>query len=265
MAVTGKNEAYERWNGEKEARLLFLCDHASNDVPPELGDLGLPKGEFARHIAYDIGAASLTKALATRFGAPALLGRWSRLVVDLNRGADDPTVVMRLSDGRIIPGNRDLDRDAVTERIARYHAPYHEAIAAKIAQAMRAGIVPALVSIHSFTPNWRGFARPWQVGVLWDKDARLARPLLARLEHAGFTAGDNEPYTGALENDCLYRHGTTNGLPHVLIETRQDLLETPSGVSAMAEKIGLCLDQAMADMGAPAIGLGATVRGERDG
>jgi predicted N-formylglutamate amidohydrolase len=245
--------AYEEWNGGKAARLLFLCDHASNKVPESLGDLGLTPSEFARHIAYDIGAAPLTKRLATRFDAPAILGRWSRLVVDLNRGADDPTVVMRLSDGRIVPGNRDIDDSGIRERIARYHAPYHRAIALRIAQAREQGLVPVLISMHSFTPVWRGVARPWELGVLWDTDERLAHPLLARFCEAGFVTGDNEPYTGALEHDCLYRHGTLNGLPHVLIETRQDLIADDAGVARMAERIGACLSGALSEMGPPAI------------
>ena len=126
-------EPFELRNGGAAGTIIFLCDHAANDVPHELGTLGLPPSDFASHIAYDIGAAGLTRGLADRFEAPAILGRWSRLVIDLNRGADDPTVVMKLSDGRIVPGNRAADRTGVAERIARYHAPYHEAIAARIA------------------------------------------------------------------------------------------------------------------------------------
>src|SRR6267142_4626320 len=121
--------AYELHNGLATAKLLFLCDHASNRTPPELDSLGLAETDFARHIAYDIGAAELTRTLADRWPAPAIIARWSRLVVDLNRGADDPTVVMKLSDGRIIPANRALDRAATEDRIRRYYAPYHAAIA----------------------------------------------------------------------------------------------------------------------------------------
>ena len=127
MTIAERNEA--------RARLLFLCDHASNAVPAELDLLGLSEADFARHIAYDIGAAELTRRLADLWDAPALLARWSRLVVDLNRGGDDPTVVMKLSDGRIIPGNRDLGREGIEDRIRRFHAPYHAAIAALIRDA----------------------------------------------------------------------------------------------------------------------------------
>jgi len=246
--------AYEAHNEAAPAKLLFLCDHASNRVPAELDNLGLAPDDFQRHIAYDIGAAKLTRALADLAAAPAVIARWSRLVVDLNRGADDPTVVMRLSDGRVIPANRDLDAAAVKERIRRYHAPYHAAIAEKIAAARAQGKVPILVSMHSFTPQWRGRARPWHVGVLWDKDGRLALPLLERLRAEGdIVVGDNEPYSGALENDALYRHGTMNGLPHVLIEVRQDLIADDDGVKRWASRLSEILRDAIAEMGPPAI------------
>jgi predicted N-formylglutamate amidohydrolase len=185
---------------------------------------------------------------------PAILARWSRLVVDLNRGADDPTVVMKLSDGRIIPGNRDSDPNSIAERIASYHAPYHAAIAARIAAARANGIVPVLVSMHSFTPIWRGTARPWHIGILWDKDARFARPLLQRLQADGdIVVGDNEPYSGELENDCLYRHGTMNGLPHVLIEVRQDLIGDNAGIERWAARLETVLRDAISAMGKPVI------------
>ena len=246
--------AYQAYNDQRPARLLFLCDHASNAVPAELDLLGLSDADFARHIAYDIGAAELTRRLADLWDAPALLARWSRLVVDLNRGGDDPTVVMKLSDGRIIPGNRDLDRDGITDRIARFHAPYHTAIEALIRDAAGAGIVPILVSVHSFTPLWRGEKRPWHTGILWDRDGRLALPLLERLRREGdIVVGDNEPYSGELENDTLYRHGTMNGLPHVLIEVRQDLIADKAGVEHWAARLKQALQDATAAMGTPEI------------
>ena len=250
--MTG-GEAYELHNERADGDLLFFCDHASNAIPPELGDLGLGASDLSRHIAYDIGAAALTRALADRFGAPAILARWSRLLVDLNRGADDPTVVMKLSDGRIVPGNRHLDRAGIADRIARYHAPYHTALAGRVAAMRAQARVPVLVSMHSFTPVWRGAKRPWEIGVLWDRDGRLAKPLMARLAARGIPAGDNEPYSGALENDSLYRHGTMNGLPHVLIEIRQDLIGSPEGVALWAQRLSGILRDALEDMGKPAI------------
>jgi predicted N-formylglutamate amidohydrolase len=252
---------------------LFLCDHAANALPSPYGFLGLAPELFETHIAYDIGAAAVTRALAAAFGAPALLGAWSRLLVDLNRGPDDPTLVMQLSDGSIIPGNRNLDQAERTRRIAEFHAPYHQAIADEIARLGsssrardsalagedavagprgcegRRGIKsPALVSLHSFTPVWKGEKRVWDVGVLWDKDGRLAQPLMARLAQAGFVVGDNEPYSGALDGDTLNRHGTKNGLPHVLIEMRQDLIGDAAAARGFAARLGPILASALADI-----------------
>jgi len=230
--------------------ILFLCDHASNAVPPELDSLGLPEDAFDSHIAYDIGAGALTAALAERFDAPSVLGRWSRLVVDPNRGSDDPTVVMRLSDGRIIPKNRDITQAEIEGRIKRYYAPHHAEIEKRISEIQASGQTPILVSIHSFTPVWRGIPRPWQFGILWDRDGRLAGPLVERLrQEENLTVGDNEPYVGTLENDCMYRHGTMNGFPHALIEIRQDLIADDKGVSKIAAFLEPALRDALDTMG----------------
>jgi predicted N-formylglutamate amidohydrolase len=223
--------------------ILFLCDHASNALPP--GGLGLDPALLSTHIAHDIGAAAVTRALAAAYGAPAVLGGWSRLLIDLNRGADDPTLVMKLSDGSIIPGNRDADAGEVARRIAAFHAPYHAAIDAELD---RIGGGAVLFSMHSFTPAWKGRPRPWEVGVLYDRDVRLAAPLMARLAQAGFTVGDNEPYTGALEGDTLWRHGTMRGLPHVLIEMRQDLVGSDDQAQGFAQRLKPILDAALDDM-----------------
>ena len=245
--------AYERLVGAAKTPLLFLCDHASNALPPAYGTLGLAPELFATHIAADIGAAQVTRSLAEAFGAGAILGTWSRLLVDLNRGEDDPTLVMKLSDGSLIPGNARIDAAEVAGRIAAFHAPYHAAIAAEIAALRNAGHVPVLVSMHSFTPVWKGTKRPWEIGILWDRDGRLARPLLTEFAAAGFVTGDNEPYDGELENDCLYRHGTMLGLPHVLIEMRQDLIADAASARAVAARIKPVLERALAAMGPPAI------------
>ena len=235
--------AFEAIRGITGSRLLLLCDHASNALPA--GGLGLDPILLATHIAHDIGAAAVTRALAAAYGAPAFLGAWSRLLVDLNRGADDPTIVMKLSDGSIIPGNARADAAEVARRIAGFHAPYHAAIAATLD-----GMGPdaVVISIHSFTPAWKGRPRPWDVGVLYDRDRRLADPLMRRLSEAGFTVGDNEPYSGALEGDTLYQHGTLRGLPHALIEIRQDLIAGDQAAQAFAMRLTPILDAALGDM-----------------
>lgn len=238
-----------------DAGMVLLCDHAANAVPECYGSLGLSPDLLASHIAYDIGAAEVVRRLSDQFRAPAILGVWSRLLIDLNRGEDDPTLVMKLSDGAIIPGNREASAEEIARRIRDFHTPYHTAIAAEIARIGKSGRVPVLVSLHSFTPRWKGKKRKWEIGVLWDRDGRLAQPLMARLEEAGFVVGDNEPYSGTLEKDCLYRHGTVNGLPHVLIEIRQDLIANETASRGMADKLHRIIDAALADMGPPQIRL----------
>ena len=232
-----------------DSSLLFICDHASNKLPVDYGGLGLSPGLFETHIASDIGAAEVTKTLAAEFGATAILARWSRLLIDLNRGPDDPTLVMKLSDGSIIPGNASADATEVERRLASYYAPYHEAISHEIAAMRNLGGIPIVVSVHSFTPVWKGRERPWEVGILWDRDERLAGRLIRDLRRIGFNVGDNEPYSGELENDCLYRHGTMLGLPHVLIEIRQDLITAPNTARAIAHRLRGAIESTLADLG----------------
>ncbi|WP_371347632.1 N-formylglutamate amidohydrolase [Ancylobacter sp. IITR112] len=230
--------AFERVPGTREAGLILLCDHASNALPPAYGSLGLPKAELERHIGYDIGAAGVTRMLAHRLGCPAVLSRFSRLLIDPNRGEDDPTLVMRLSDGAVIPGNRHADAAEIERRLALYHRPYHDAITAEIEAALAAGIVPVLLSIHSFTPVWRGVARPWHAAVLWDSDPRFTRDLIEALQAPGdLIVGDNEPYDGALRGDCLFRHATLRGLANTLLEIRQDLIAEVGGQRAWADRL----------------------------
>lgn len=218
-----------------------MCDHASNRLPQAYGTLGLAKEELARHIAYDIGAAWVTRRLATLFSAPAVLSRFSRLLIDPNRGADDPTLVMRLCDGSIVPGNARIGPDEIARRQAQYWRPYRAAISAAIEAMCTGGPPPAIVSIHSFTPAFRGRKRPWEVSVLWDSDPRLAEPLIAALSEGGLKTGDNEPYDGALKGDTLDDEVTRRGLAGVLIETRQDLVETEAAAALWAERLARVL------------------------
>src|SRR5919206_4646167 len=161
--------------------LVLIGDHATNFIPPEYDRLGLPEPELRRHIAYDIGAAALTRRLAARLQARAVLSRFSRLLIDPNRGLDDPTLVMRLSDGAVVPGNARIDAAERARRIERFYRPYDQAVADTVADVQRAGLRPVLFSIHSFTPRWKGSPRPWHAGVLYGRDPRLAAPLLRML------------------------------------------------------------------------------------
>ncbi|GMG84933.1 N-formylglutamate amidohydrolase [Paralimibaculum aggregatum] len=228
--------------------LVLVCDHARNRVPAEIGGLGLGAEDMGRHIAYDIGARGVTLGLAERLGAAAVLSTVSRLVIDPNRGEDDPTLVMRLYDGSVIPGNRRVTAEEVARRIAAYHRPYHAAIDAELDRVLAAGGVPALVSIHSFTPQLRNRPwRPWHIGLLWDRDDRLLRPLARRLAaEPDLVVGENEPYTGRLAGDCMWRHGTNRGIAHVLVEIRNDLIATPETEAAWAERLAPALRDALA-------------------
>lgn len=236
--------AFETIEGDATRGLVILADHATNFVPAEYDNLGLPPEAFARHIAYDIGIEPLTRRLAARLGVPAVLSRFSRLVIDPNRGEDDPTLIMRLSDGAIIPGNHPLPDGERERRLNRFHRPYHRAVAETIARVAEAsGKAPLVISLHSFTPHWNGVARPWHIGVLWDSDPRAVTPLLDALAAPGdIVVGDNEPYDGALRGDTLYRHCMVAGLAHALIEVRQDLIADAAGVESWEARLAPVLE-----------------------
>jgi predicted N-formylglutamate amidohydrolase len=173
---------------------------------------------------------------------------FSRLVIDPNRGEDDPTLLMRLYDGSIIPANRHADTAEKERRLEMCHRPYHRAIRGLIDGAASRGISPKILSIHSFTPQLRGRAkRPWQIGLLWDHDDRLFRPLYDRLlAEPELTVGDNEPYSGQLKGDTMYQHGTVRGLAHVLIEVRNDLIEEPADQTRWGNDLARWMTEAMA-------------------
>ncbi|NNU79606.1 N-formylglutamate amidohydrolase [Halovulum dunhuangense] len=248
--------AFERLTPDAPGPALVLCDHATNHVPDWIpgGTLGLSDADMGRHIAHDVGAAGVARRLALELDAPAVLSRFSRLVIDPNRGADDPTLVMKLYDGSIIPANRHADEAEVARRRALAYDPYHDAITRTIDAMLARGTVPHIISIHSFTPQLRGKPpRPWHVGVLWDRDGRLAEPLIARLRaEPDLVVGDNEPYTGALRGDCMNVHGTRRGLPHVLIEIRNDLIAEPADQAAWAMRLAPILRDLIAASGVTA-------------
>ncbi len=238
----------ELWRPERaaSARAILVCDHASNQRPAALGDLGLPQADLERHIAYDIGARGVSLALAERFAAPAVCATFSRLVIDPNRAEDDPTLVMRLYDRSIIPGNRDHDRAERQARVETLYRPYHDAIGSLLdAATAQPGPPPFVISIHSFTPQLRGRPpRPWQIGVLWRDDPETAALLLDHYRaESDLTVGDNEPYAGAYDGDTMTRHAAARKLPHVVLEIRNDLIAEPAGQRAWAARLAPALER----------------------
>lgn len=219
--------------------VLLTCDHASRVIPQVLGQLGLAEEEIARHIGWDIGAGAVTRRLAPLLDAPALLCGYSRLVIDCNRNPDDPSSIPLESDGVVISGNAALSANARAARRAEIFDPFHVAIERSIASQLARGVAPAVISIHSFTPEMKGAKRPWHVGVLWDEDGRIALPLLEALRtESGLVVGDNEPYSARDPVGYTQRHHAwSRGLPHVAIELRQDLIAEEKGALAWAERL----------------------------
>lgn len=216
--------------------ILLICDHASNAVPGDI-DLGIAPELLDKHIAIDIGAGAVTEALAARLGAPAILATVSRLVIDLHRQPDHPGLMPHVSDGHTVPGNEDADRDA---RIARFHRSYHHALATAIRE-MRPTL---LASIHSFTPclEQGGAARPWEIGILSNRDRRAADLAVALFRDAGIPTGDNEPYSGRALNATLNRHGEANGIASLAIEIRNDLIGDDHGVARWSDILAPILE-----------------------
>lgn len=241
--------AFEIVNGAGAAPVLFVCDHASARIPRCLDGLGVDERARSRHIAWDIGAAEVARRFAARFGAPAVLAGYSRLVVDLNRKLGDPTMIPALSEDTVIPGNRNLTPADKERRIEFLHRPYHRAVEESLAALRARGPGPAFVSVHSFTPVYKSVSRPWHVGVLWDRDGRIAIPLLERLRSRGdICVGDNEPYSGRDEHGFTVQHHAGRfALPGVSIETRQDLIADPAGVEKWARIVGDALAPILAD------------------
>jgi predicted N-formylglutamate amidohydrolase len=230
---------FEAIEGDRTRGLVLLADHAGRALPDEYGDLGLPAAEFDRHIAYDIGVENVTRRLAARLGVPAVMARFSRLLIDPNRGEDDPTLIRQLYDGTIVPANYPMSDEERERRLERYYRPYHDAVGSMVASVATAtGAAPFIFSVHSFTPSMQGRARPWHVGVLWDCDDRAVRPLLDMLSaDPALTVGDNEPYDGALRGDTMFRHAIVNGYAHALIELRQDLIANPGDAGQWADRL----------------------------
>ena len=218
---------------------LVICDHSSNNIPSIYNDLGISNNDLESHRAYDLGASDVAYELAKLLSCSLVMANFSRLLIDPNRGEDDPTLIPKLSEGKIIEGNLSISTSLKDKerkkRIREYYLPYHNQINKFINDSLINDDIPKILSIHSFTPVWKGKRRDIEVGILWDKDDRLSKIFLNSLK--GRKIGDNKPYSGRLKNDTLFRHGSKNGLPHILIELRQDLLKKKKDRLRWAKKI----------------------------
>lgn len=236
------NPSFGLVTGDLSKNLVILCDHARNTVPAKYRQLGLPEGEFERHIAYDIGAEALTLSLAHRLGVPAVCAHFSRLLIDPNRGVDDPTLIMKISDGALVAGNLEVDAKERQHRINAYYQPYHDAIGRLVGQARAQSGDLMILSVHSFTPFWKGVPRPWHVGVLWEEEDSFARPLINALSRdASLVVGENEPYSGGVEGETVEKHARRAKIPAALIEVRQDLIADQTGVEEWADRLAQIL------------------------
>ena len=224
---------------------LLTCDHAGRAVPEALGDLGVPVTEWDRHIAWDIGAAGMAQAMADALDAWLICQTYSRLVIDCNRPLDAPGSIVTTSERNAVPGNRGLSPEAVAARREEIFVPYHRRTVEELDRRAAAGQPTILVTVHSFTPVFMDTARAWELGVLYQRDARLARPLLEVMRADGWCVGDNQPYAVSDATDyAIPVYGEQRGLPHVELEVRQDLIADAAGQRIWGRRIAAWLVQA---------------------
>lgn len=230
---------------------MLVCDHAGNAVPAALDQLGLPQTELERHIGIDIGVLGMALELSTLLDAPLIHQRYSRLVIDCNRATGETTSIPPISDGTRVPGNENLSAAAVRERIDAIFSPYHDAITHLLDQRTAAGQNTILVALHSFTPQLHTSSaeRPWHADIMFDRDPRLGKALLALLrDESDILTGENEPYGINTDNDyTIPIHGEQRALPYVGIEVRQDLLATTTEQNAWARRLADLLPRALAN------------------
>jgi predicted N-formylglutamate amidohydrolase len=239
-------EPVEVLNEAGRSDIVLLCEHASRHLPAEYSGLGLGEADLSRHIAWDIGAAAVTRSLALRLDAAAFLGTYSRLIIDLNRPIGAASAMPTRSEATDVPGNARL---TATERERRHrliHAPYHERVAVHLDRRVAAGRPTTLVTIHSFTPVFLGVARPWHAGILFDRSRTFAHAVIAGLARdPSLVVAANEPYTVDRDSDyAIPVHGTDRGLPAILVEIRNDLIDTDAGVAEWVERLAVVLPAA---------------------
>jgi predicted N-formylglutamate amidohydrolase len=228
---------------------LLVCDHASSRIPERFNNFGVSADDMQTHCAVDIGAAAVTRLLSRSLRLPAVLAGYSRLVVDCNRRLDDPTVFPESIDGVVVPGNQQLTHADRKARADALYWPYHHAVRDQLGLLESIAAAPALIAVHSFVAVRVGKHRPWDIGILWDKDPRMPVLLIEGLrKFPELVVGDNEPYSGKHIHDfTIDHHAEAEGLPHVLIELRQDLIETDAGAEHWADLLASLLGPILSD------------------
>jgi predicted N-formylglutamate amidohydrolase len=236
------------YNGDGQSPFLLVADHAGNIFPRALGRLGIAEVEAERHIALDIGIASVGRLLADVLGATLIQQNYSRLVIDCNRPPGAPTSIPEVSELTPIPGNAGLSAGERAAREREIFQPYHDAIAAELERRQQKNAPTALVALHSFTPVFKTIARPWHAALLYHRDPKLARALLDLLRNeSGLHVGDNEPYFVSDATDyTIPVHGERRNIPHALIEIRQDLIADTEGQRDWAKRLARVLPEAYA-------------------
>ena len=249
----GEGPAVDGCDGD--GPFVVVCEHASNRLPRALDGLGLSQADLRRHIAWDPGAADVADRLAARLGADLLKQRFSRLAIDCNRSPELPDAIATRSEDTPIPGNLGLTPEARADRVGAIWAPFHAALERLLDRRENERRQTALVTVHSFTPVYRGVARPWHIGIISTDERSLADAVLAALRRdRNLVVGDNEPYSSKDNVDyTIRRHGRDRGLPHVMIEIRNDLLRTANDVAVWTERLtGVLIEGASASGIAPA-------------
>ena len=213
-----------------ENQILIIADHASNYIPKEYNNLGLPDYFLNNHITFDIGVKELGLDLSNRLKCKVIQGKYSRLLIDLNRDLNDPTIIPEIVDGKIIPGNIELSKSELRLRVRTIYNKYHN----EIDQIIKNEKVKVILSIHSFNPIFKNKKRFLKFGILSNEDKNLSSIIIDQLRLQKFNVGDNKPYKGNLIGDSMYRHGLRNKLPHALIEVRNDLLSNPTKIKSVS-------------------------------
>lgn len=230
--------AFEKLNNRARSPFFLICDHAGNRLPRSLGSLGLQDDALGSHIAWDIGAAAVTRLMAQDLNAPAILQSYSRLVIDCNRAPESDASIVEISEYTTVPGNHAISREQRDLRLNEVFHPYHAQIGSELDWREAHKIPTVLVSLHSFTPVFKHETRPWHVGILYNDDERLAKPMMSLLRgEADLVVGENEPYALDEEDYSIPHHGARRGLPHVELEIRQDLIGDERGQRLWAERI----------------------------